>query len=154
MASFSNRAFISCSIARTCWGGHLGGQNPHEPGRARPKLYLIPFSYSLSGPNEIYLAEVSTLSKILLAVPASRDWFLDLYLFVQSERRPEAVNRQEASALTVPKPSSEGAGIPRPLRFRVDLGICARWRPLRPEAHEVAGLADRSPEDIEGRRAP
>ncbi len=27
--------------------------------------------------------------KILLEVPASRDWFLDLYVVVQSERRPE-----------------------------------------------------------------
>ncbi len=102
----------------------------------------------------IYLPKVSTLSKIILEVPASRDWFLDLYVFVQSERHPEAVNRQETSELTVPKSSSERVGILRPLRFRVDLGICARRRPLRPEAQEVAGFADRSPEDIEGRRAP
>ncbi len=114
----------------------------------RPELYLIPLFYSLP------YSEFSTLSKIVLEVPASRDWFLDLYVFVQSERHPEAVNLQEASELTAPKPSSEGAGIPKPLHFRVDFGIYARRRPLRPEAHEVTGLADQSPEDIEGRRAP
>ncbi len=94
------------------------------------------------------------LSKIILEVPASRDWFLELYVFVRTERRPEMVNRQDASELTALKPSSEGAGSPRPLRFRVDLEICASRRPLRPEAHEVAGLADQSPEDIEGSRSP
>ncbi len=68
---------------------------------------------------------------------------------MQSERRPEMANRQEASELTALKPSSEGAGIPRPLRFQVDLEICAHQRPLHPEAHEVAGLAERSLEDTE-----
>ncbi len=87
-------------------------------------------------------------------VSASRDWFLDFYVFVQSERCPETVNRQYTSELTALKPSSEGAGILRPLRFRVDLEICACRRPLRPEAHEVAGLADQSPEDVEGIWAP
>ncbi len=75
------------------------------------------------------------LSTILLEVPGSRDWFMDLFVFVQSERHPEAVNRQEASELTAPKPSWEGLGILRPLRFRVDLGKYARRRPLRLEAH-------------------
>ncbi len=117
-------------------------------------MNLIPFFYSLQDPTRYILAEVSTLPKIILEVPASRDWFLDLYVFVQSEQRPEMVNRQDASELTGLKHSSEGAGISRPLRFRVDLEICARRRPQHPEAHEVAGLADRSPEDIEGRRAP
>ncbi len=36
---------------------------------------------------------------------------------MQSERHPETANRQEASELTTLKPSSEGAGIPRPLRL-------------------------------------
>ncbi len=40
------------------------------------------------------------LPKILIEVPISRDWFLDLYVFVQSERRPETVNRQDVSELT------------------------------------------------------
>ncbi len=102
----------------------------------------------------MYLAEVPTLPKILLEVPASRDWFLDLYVFVRTERCPETVNQQDASELITLKSSSEGAGTPRPLHFWVDLEICARQRPLRPEAHEVAGLADRSPEDIEVRPAP
>ncbi len=66
---------------------------------------------------------------------------------MQSERRPETVNRQETSELTTLKPSSEGAGISRPLRFRVEPEICAHRRPLRPEAQEEAGLAERSPED-------
>ncbi len=32
-------------------GDHLGGQHPHEPGSARPKLYLIPLFYSLQDPT-------------------------------------------------------------------------------------------------------
>ncbi len=54
---------------------------------------------------------------MLLEVPASGDWFLDLYVVVQSERHPETANRQEASELTALKPSSEGAGIPKATRF-------------------------------------
>ncbi len=30
MAPFSNRAFTSCSITRTCWGATLGGKHPHK----------------------------------------------------------------------------------------------------------------------------
>ncbi len=45
------------------------------------------------------------------------------YVVVQSERRPEMANRQEASELNALKPSLEGAGIPRPLRSWVDLEI-------------------------------
>ncbi len=92
--------------------------------------------------------------KFLLEVPASRDWFLDLYVVVQLEQRPEMANRQEASELAALKPSSEGAGIPRPQCIRVDLKICTFRRPLRPEAHEMAGLAEQSPENPEGRRTP
>ncbi len=54
---------------------------------------------------------------MLLEVPASGDWFLDLYVVVQSERHPETANRQEASELTALKPSSEGAGIPKATTF-------------------------------------
>ncbi len=75
-----------------------------------------------------------------------------LCLVLKSELRPEMANWQEESELTTLKPSSEGAGIPRPLCFRMDPEICPRQRPLRPEAHQVAGLAKRSPEDTEGRR--
>ncbi len=75
------------------------------------------------------------LSKVLLEVPASRDWLLDLYVVVQSEGRLEMANCQETSELTALKPSSKGASIPGPLRFRVDAEICARRKPLRPEAH-------------------
>ncbi len=78
--------------------------------------------------------------------------FFGTMKYRRPERRPELANRQEVSELTALKPSSEGAGIPRPLHFRVDLEICARRRPLHPEAEEVSGLAERSPEDTEGRR--
>ncbi len=71
------------------------------------------------------MAPFSNREKIILEVPASRDWFLDLYVFVWTEQRPETVNRQDASELTALKSSSEGAGTPRPLRFRVDLEIYA-----------------------------
>ncbi len=99
------------------------------------------------------MAEVPKLPIILQEEPASRDWFLDLYIFVRTERHLEMVNRQDASKLTALKSSSEGVGTPRPLRFRVYVEICVRQRPLRPKAHKVAGLADRW-QDIEGRRAP
>ncbi len=124
-----------------------------EPAGGPPWWKTPPFSIICRTQRDIFGRSFHAV-KILLEVPASRDWFLDLYVVVQSERRSETANRQEASELTALKPSSEGAGIPRPLRFRVDLEICARRRPLRPEAHEVAGLAERSPEDTGGRRTP
>ncbi len=39
-------------------GGHLGGQHPHEPVRARAELYLIPFFYSLLAPTR-YIWQIS-----------------------------------------------------------------------------------------------
>ncbi len=141
MAPFSKRGFTSCSITRTCWGATLVKNTP-----------INSFSIICRTQRDIFVRSFHVV-KILLEVPASRDWFLDLYVVVQSERHSEMANQQESSELTALKPSSEGAVIPRPLRFRVDLEICARRRPLCPEAHEVAGLAERSPEDTGGRRA-
>ncbi len=113
-----------------------------EPAGGPPWWKTPPFSIICRTQRDIFGRSFHAV-KILQEVPASRDWFLDLYVVVQSERRSETANRQEASELTTLKPSSEGAGIPRPLRFWVDPEICARQRPLRPEAHEVARLADR-----------
>ncbi len=89
---------------------------PINLGRVRPELYWYPFSIVCRTQRDIFGRSFHTV-KFLLEVPASRDWFLDLYVVVQSERHPETANRQEASELTTLKPSSEGAGIPRPLRL-------------------------------------
>ncbi len=120
-------------------GGHLGGKHPHKPGRSRPELYWYDFSIVCRTQWDIFGRSFHAV-KILLQVSASWDWFLDLYVVVQSERCPEMANRQEASELTALKTSSEGAGIQRPLRFRVDAEICARHWPLGPEAHKVDGV--------------
>ncbi len=153
MAPFSNRAFTSFSITRTCWGATSVENTPINLGGRDPNCIWYPFSIVCRTQRDIFGRSFHAV-KILLEVPAFRDWFLDLYVVVQSEWHPEMANRQEASELTALKPSSEGAGIPRPLRFRVDPEICARRRPLRPEALEVAGLAEQSSEDTEGRRTP
>ncbi len=115
-------------------GGHLGGKHPHKPGRSRPELYWYDFSIVCRTQWDIFGRSFHAV-KILLQVSASWDWFLDLYVVVQSERCPE-MNRQEASELTALKTSSEGAGIQWPLRFRVDAEICARQRPLGPEEQQ------------------
>ncbi len=146
-----NRAFTSGSITRTCWGAT--SNPPINLGGREPNCIDTLFSIVCRTQQDIFGRSFHAV-KILLEVPASRDWFLDLYVVVLSEQRPETEIRHEASELTTLKPSSEGVGIPRPLRFRVDLEICARRRALRPEAQEVAGLAERSPEDTGGRRTP
>ncbi len=56
----------------------------------------------------IYIGRSSHAVKFLLEVPVCRDWFLDLYVVLQLEWRPETANRQEVSELTALKPSSEG----------------------------------------------
>ncbi len=51
--------------------------------------------------------------------------------------------------------SEEVASLSVPLRFQADeTERSARWRLLHPEAPPVSGLADRSPEGTEERRAP
>lgn len=55
--------------------------------------------------------------------------------------------------MTTLEPSSEGASNLTPLHFRVDVGMCTRWEPLRLETHEVAGLAEQAPEGTERRWA-
>ncbi len=87
-----------------------------EPAGGPPWWKTPPFSIICRTQRDIFGRSFHAV-KILLEVSASRDWFLDLYVVVQSERRSETANRQEASELTTLKPSSEGAGIPRPLRF-------------------------------------
>ncbi len=150
---FSNRASTSCSITRTCWGATSVENTPINLGGRDPNCIWYPFSIVCRTQQDIFGRSFHAV-KILLELPESRDWFLDLYVVVQSERCPETANGEEASKLTALKPSSEGAGIPRPLRFRVDPETCACRRPLCPEAHEVAGLAEWSPEDTEGRQTP
>ncbi len=153
MAPFSNRAFTSCSITRTCWGATSVENTPINLGGQHPNCIWYPFSIVCRTQRDIFGRSFHA-AKILLEVPACQDWFLDLYVVVQSERHPETANRQEASELTALKHSLEGAGIPRPLRFQVNPEIFACRRPLHPEVHEVAGLAERSPEDTEGRQTP
>ncbi len=69
-----------------------------------------------------------------LEVLASRDWFLDLYVVVQSEGHPEMANREEASKLTDlnPKATTFPGGT---LRYMLAGDRCAlkhtRWQGCR-----------------------
>ncbi len=145
MAPFSNRALNYCSITRTCWGA-TSVENTHINLGGRDANCIDTLFQYFAGPNKIYwqkfpCCQISTRGASLSRLVSG---------FICSCAVRTTSNRQDASGLTTLKPSSEGAGNPRPLRFRVDLKICVCRRPLRPEAHEVAGLAERSPEDTEG----
>ncbi len=91
---------------------NLGGQT---------RTVLIPFSIDCRTQWDIFGRSLHAV-KILLDVPASRDWFLDLFVVVQSEWRPETANRQKASELTAMKPSLEGAGTV--CKLRSDHNLC------------------------------
>lgn len=69
-------------------------------------------------------------------------------------QRPETANRQGTTDLTVLEPSSEGQGDPKLLCFQANVGTCAHWELLRPEANKVAGYAERFPEGNKDRQAP
>ncbi len=97
-------------------GGSPRWKHPHKPGRARPGLYWYPFSIVCRIQRDIFGRSFHAV-KILLEVPASRDWFLDVYVIVQSERCSETANQQEPSELSALKPSSEGAGILKATKF-------------------------------------
>ncbi len=52
MAPFSNRAFISCSITRTCWGATLVENTPINLGGRDPNcIDIVNFFYSLQDPT-------------------------------------------------------------------------------------------------------
>ncbi len=87
---------------------NLGGQT---------RTVLIPFSIVCRTQWDIFGRSLHAV-KILLDVPASRDWFLDLY----AEWCPETANRQKASELTAMKPSLEGAGTV--CKLRSDHNLC------------------------------
>ncbi len=81
----------------------------------------------------------------------SRDWPL-VYLELLSQC-PEAEDQQETAKLAARETPKWVARLSAPLRYRAEeTETCTRWRPLRPEAPLVAGLAERSPEGTEGRR--
>ncbi len=84
MAPFTFHGFHFLFHYQNLLGGYLGGKHPHKPGRARPELYLYPFSIVCRTQRDIFGRSFHAV-KILLEVPASRDWFLDLYVVVQSE---------------------------------------------------------------------
>ncbi len=89
MAPFSNRAFTSCSITRTCWGATLVENTP-----------INPFIYSLQDPTR-YIGRSFHAVKFLLEVPDSRDWFLDLYVVEQLERHLECQDFFSAAFIKV-----------------------------------------------------
>ncbi len=104
-----------------------------------------------AGPNETRLAGAPTTPGDLLSEPVSRDWPL-VYLEWLAHC-PEAGDRQETADLAALKTHEGVASLPAPLHFWAEeTERSARWRLLRPGT--LAGLADRSPEGTEERRAP
>ncbi len=67
------------SITRTCWGATSVENTPET------RTVLIPFFYRLQDPTR-YIWQTFSCCQILLEVPASQYWFMDLYVVVQSER--------------------------------------------------------------------
>ncbi len=63
-------------------------------------------------------------------------------------------NGQGTADLVALETSLKVVSLPEPLHFSAEADRSARWRPLCPEAPDVAGLTDRSPEGIEERWAP
>ncbi len=87
----------------------------------------------------------------LLREPVSQDWPL-VYLELLA-RCPEAEDQQGTNALAALEPQKRAVNLSALLRFRVEeTERSAHLRPLRPKS--LAGLADRSPEGTEDRRAP
>ncbi len=83
--------------------------------------------------------------------PVSQDW--PLVHLERLARCPEAEDRQETADLAALETPEWVASLPAPLLFRAEeTERSARWRPPRPGT--LAGLADRSPEGTEERRAP
>ena len=103
-----------------------------------------------AGPHEVHLAGTPILPCDLVGEPVSRDW--PLVLLEPLARCPEVADRQGTTVLAALGTSVEIASLLAPLRFRAVTERSARRRSLRPGT--LAGLADRSPEGTEERRAP
>ncbi len=100
-----------------------------------------------AGPNETRLAGAPKPPGDLLREPVSRDWPL---VYIEC---PEAGDRQETADLAALKTPEGVVSLPAPLHFWAEeTERSARWRLLHPGT--LAGLADRSPEGTEERRAP
>ncbi len=122
-----------------------------RPASSPRKTRLIEPESTQVGPIETHLAVVSTLPNSLLREPVSQDW--PLVCLELLARCPEAENRQGTAALAALETPEGVASLSVPLRFRAgETERSARWRPPRPGT--LAGLADRSPEGTEERRAP
>ncbi len=146
MVSFLKRSFTSCSITRACSGPISVGMTQLKGGGGVPNRSLI---LQCAGPMETHLAVVSTLPNSLLREPVSQDW--PLVCLELLARCPEAEDRQGTAALAALKTPEGVASLSVPLLFQAEKRS-ARWRPPRPGT--LAGLADRSPEGTEERRAP
>ncbi len=148
MVSFLKRAFTSCSITRACSGPTSVVMTQLKGGGGAPNRSLI---LQCAGPIETHLAVVSTLPNSLLREPVSQDW--PLVCLELLARCPEAEDRQGTAALAALETPEGVASLSVPLRFQAgETERSARWRPLLPGT--LAGLADRSPEGTEERRAP
>ncbi len=83
--------------------------------------------------------------------PVFQDWPL-VYLELLA-RCPKVEDRQGTATLAALETPKKAANLSAPLHFWVEeTERRARWRPLRPGT--LAGLADRSPEGTEEKRAP
>ncbi len=122
-----------------------------RPASSPRKPRLIEPESAQAGPFEACLAGAPITPGDLLREPISQDWPL-VYL-ERLARCPEAEDRQETANIAALETPEWVASLSAPLRFQVEeTERSARWRPLRPGT--LAGLADRSPEGTEKRRAP
>ncbi len=122
-----------------------------RPASSPRKTRLIEPESAQVGPIETCLAGAPTPPGDLLRGPVSQDW--PLVHLERLARCPEAEDRQETADLAALETPEGVASLPAPLLFQAEeTERSARWRPPRPGT--LAGLADRSPEGTEERRAP
>ncbi len=121
-----------------------------RPASSPRKTRLIEPEPAQAGPNETRLAGAPTQPGDLLREPVSRDWPL-VYL-ERLVRCQEEEDRQETADLAALETPEGVASLSALLSFRVEeTERSTRWRPPHPGT--LAGLADRSPEGTEERRA-
>ncbi len=153
MASFSNRAFTSCSITRTCWGATSVDNTPMNLGGRDPNCIWYPFSIVCRTQRDIFGRSFHAAKNYTRGTSLSR--LVSGFICICVDRTT-SWNGEPAGCVWIDRSEIllRGGGHPKATTFPGGpWDICARRRLLRPEAHEVAGLADQSPWDIEGRRA-
>ncbi len=85
MAPFSNRAFTSCSITRTCWGATLVENTPINLGGRHPNCIWYPFSIVCRTQRDIFGRSFHA-AKILLEVqPVETGFWICMQLCSQND---------------------------------------------------------------------